>query len=368
MPEDADYFRVIYHLRVPPGEDPRRMARGIALEQTVELPDDLVRDDRIREEVIGRVETPEPMEDGRFRVAIEYAWQVSGMEIPQWLNLLFGNISLKKGIQIADFSLRRDLFPGPRWGVDGIRRRCAVPSGPLLCTALKPVGSSTATLAAMAHDLALGGLHIIKDDHGMANQGYSPFHERLPAVAEAVARANRKSGSRCLYFPNFAPRFENIGRDLELCRRHGIEGLLVSPFLLGLDLVRYLAETQEFILMFHPALSGGWFAHGEHGLAAPLVLGKLFRGMGADASIYPNVGGRFSFDAQTCRAINDHLRQPQGGRRSAFPVPAGGMTLARIPEMRRLYGEDLIFLMGGALFREDQNLVRAAQRFRLAIS
>ena len=69
----------------------------------------------------------------------------------------------------------------------------------LTCSALKPQGLCPAGLAGIAYELALGGIDFIKDDHGLADQAYSPFAERVEACAGAVRRANRETGFRTHY-------------------------------------------------------------------------------------------------------------------------------------------------------------------------
>ena len=59
--------------------------------------------------------------------------------------------------------------------------------------------------------------------------------------------------------------------------------------------------------------------------APPVLLGKLFRLFGADATIFPNHGGRFSFSRDTCLAIAKAAREPWSHVLPALPVPAGGM-------------------------------------------
>ena len=92
-------------------------------------------------------------------------------------------------------------FPGPRFGSAGLRALVGVPTGALIQTALKPQGSSTAQLAEMAYQLALGGIDVIKDDHGLANQTWSPFEERVTACCAAVAKANSETG-KCVNPPH----------------------------------------------------------------------------------------------------------------------------------------------------------------------
>ena len=40
------------------------------------------------------------------------------------------------------------------------------------------------------------------------------------------------------------------------------------------------------------------------------------------------------------------------------------MTLERVPEMLELYGQDLIFLIGGGLHRQSPDLVESSRYFR----
>ena len=97
---------------------------------------------------------------------------------------------------VADVVMPRRVladYPGPKFGVEGLRRLVGVPRGPMIMTALKPMGSSTAELARMAYEFAKGGIDIIKDDHGLADQPYSPYDERVRACAAAVARANAET-------------------------------------------------------------------------------------------------------------------------------------------------------------------------------
>jgi ribulose-bisphosphate carboxylase large chain len=72
---------------------------------------------------------------------------------------------------------------------------------------------------------------------------------------------------------------------------------------------------------------------------------------GADISIFPNIGGRFSFTSAQCLEIADRSRNKLGNLKPVLIAPAGGMTLERIPEMVEMYGKDSALLIGGALSR-----------------
>jgi ribulose-bisphosphate carboxylase large chain len=286
------------------------------------------------------------------------------------LTVLFGNVSLKAGVLVAEIDIPHSImerFPGPRFGIDGLRQLTGVAERrPLLCSALKPVGLSPSELADICFQLALGGIDLIKDDHGLSDQETAPLAERVVRCAEAVERANASTGGRSLYFPNITSSRGDLERDIDLVRKEGLRGILVSPLLLGLDTIRALASDSELAIVAHPALSGAYFQP-DHGIEPQVLLGQLFRLAGSDGVIYPNVGGRFAFSEATCRAINTALtRQLPGIARSA-PVPAGGIALDKVPYWVDQYGPDTVFLIGGSLY-EQPDLAEASRNLRKAVS
>lgn len=358
----ASTLTVHYRLHCAPDEDPMEKARGIALEQTVELPAACLRAD-IAETWVGHIEELQAVDGPHWQCRIRYDARLIGGELTQLLNLLFGNISLKAGILLERVDWPEALlehFGGPAYGIDGLRRLTGVASGePLTCTALKPVGYSADELAELAYRFALGGVDIIKDDHGIADQPTAPFMERLAACQAAVERANRETGGSSRYFPNVtAPAHQLAGR-LEAAREAGCAGVLISPWLCGLDSLRWARESSGLALMAHPALTGGQLG-ANHGLTPELLLGHLFRIAGADASIYPNTGGRFGFTEASCRAINAALREPLGSLRPAAPTIGGGMDARRAPYWIERYGPDTIVLIGGSLYAQGD--ITAASR------
>jgi ribulose-bisphosphate carboxylase large chain len=97
------------------------------------------------------------------------------------------------------------------------------------------------------------------------------------------------------------------------------------------------------------------------------MLGKLFRLLGADATIFPNHGGRFGYSRATCSAIASAARDEWHGLRATLPVPAGGMTVDRVDEMRAAYGNDCMLLIGGGLLTAGDELLERARQFVSAV-
>ena len=358
---------VIYHVTAQPDEI-EKISHDITLEQTVEVPEQLVTSTEIQEQIVGKIESIQPLPDspGRFRVVIRFNLKLTGFQIPQLLNLVYGNISMKRNIKLVDIQLPEEYlqhFPGPNLGVSGIRRLLGVYQRPLLATALKPMGSSAEELAAIARDFSLGGGDIVKDDHSIIDESFEQFRERVSRCHEAIAEANEKTGRRTLYFPNIVAPIHQIEKYVEFIVYQGIRGILIAPFLVGLDCVRYLTAKYPITVMAHPAFSGTHFHDRTHGMHPGVLLGKVFRLLGSDISIFPNYGGRFSFTQEECRQICHHLREPLGTLKPAFPAPAGGMQLHNITSMTEEYGEDVILLIGGALLSHSDDLRRSAGVF-----
>ncbi|WP_295451088.1 RuBisCO large subunit C-terminal-like domain-containing protein [uncultured Thiodictyon sp.] len=369
----GERFTAVYHLSgAPTAAQASRRAQDICLEQTVEFPPDLIPSAAIRDQIVGQVASLEPLGADRWEAVIRYPLEVAGRELTQLVNCLFGNISIKPGIRLTRFDLGESLarlYRGPRFGQAGLRALLGVQDRPLLCTAIKPMGLNPRELADLAYRLALGGIDLIKDDHGLTDQSFCPFDERVSRCTAAVARANRETGGRARYLPNVTAPATEIVRRARLAQGCGAGGLLFCPGLAGLDAMRTLADDDALALpiLSHPAFQGSFTLNPDGGLTHGALYGQLNRLAGADATIFPSYGGRFAFTAQECRDIVDATTQPMGALQSIFPVPAGGMGLKWVPELVRFYGRDCCLLIGGDLHAQGADLTANCRGFLAAV-
>lgn len=349
-------------------EDALAAAEDICIEQTVEFPPELIKDRFIRENIFGRVESFSEIEEMKFRADISFAVETSASELTQFLNVMFGNISLKPGIRISDIKLPAQFatqFKGPRYGVDGVRNILDAHNRPLISSAIKPMGMSVSEFAGLAYKFASGGMDIIKDDHGLSSQKFSPYKERVNTCCDAVNEANVKTGGKTLYFPNITAPFDEIIDRAYYAKECGAGGVLIAPALTGFDAMKHLADDDNFGLpvMSHPAFIGP-FLSGTTGFTHGALLGKMMRLAGADIVVYPNFGGRFSFSIDECRDIIDNCKCGFSHFKSIFPCPGGGMNFSNIPEMKSFYGNDVIYLMGGGLFKRSDDLTANCRELR----
>ena len=117
-------------------------------------------------------------------------------------------------------------------------------------------------------------------------------------------------------------------------------------------------QFPDILYMAHPSMTGG-------GRIEPaLLMGRLFRLFGADATVFANHGGRFAYSTATCLNLARFAREDWPGIKPSIPVPAGGMTTERVPEMLDFYGRDTMLLIGGALMVDLERIADTTAAFQ----
>ncbi len=355
--------RIVVTYHVSAGADTiEARARGIAVEQSVEMPVEAITEPRVLDEIVGDVRDISEVRPGLFQVRIGLATETVGAEAGQLVNMIYGNTSIQPDTVLVDADFPPvilEAFGGPRHGVDGLRARAGGEARALTCSALKPQGLSVEALADLAHRFALGGLDFIKDDHGIADQRYSPYDRRVPALAEAVRRARAHTGRPTRYIPSVSGDLDQMRHRLRIARDEGLDCAMIQPMICGFPAMQTLIrENPDFAFFTHPTMTGA------ARIDPPFLHGTLFRLMGGDAVIYTNHGGRFAFSRETCVTLGRRATRPWNGLKPALPVPAGGMTPDRVPEMIECYGRDVMLLIGGGLLLAGERLIEETRAFQ----
>jgi ribulose-bisphosphate carboxylase large chain len=360
-------FTTLYRIEAENVDVARARALDIALEQTLEIPRDAVPKGYIEDVILGQLEWLEATPEGNAYLArISYSDDDIGGDFLQLLNIIFGNSSIKTGVKALSINLSDGISAicgGPRFGAEGLRQRAGSDRGPLIMSAIKPVGLPTPDLARLAHDFALGGMHYVKDDHGLANQTTSPFAERLHACIDAIGDANAKTGRRCSFVPNITASGGGTIENAWQAKEAGAGAVMVAPALVGMDITYQLSRDPEFGLpiVTHPAFGGAHVVGANCGFSHSLYYGQIHRLMGADAVVFPNFGGRFGFSQEQCQSIAKAGLDPLGSLKPMIPAPGGGMSIDKVDIMKAAYGDDIMYLIGGALLRAPEGVVASTR-------
>jgi ribulose-bisphosphate carboxylase large chain len=362
-------LRATYNVTASNQIDLDARVESLLLEQTVELPRAALRDKFVLDNIVGRLISIKTLDAEKHAVVIDFPIRATANDPAQFLNVLFGNSSIQEHVALANFKLpspkewprHEQALPGPQFGSAGLRNITGVHDRALTSTALKPIGLSVERLALLCGLFANAGIDIIKDDHGLANQNFHPFTDRVRACQKAVREANRKSGRQAIYVPNLIGTPSTVLAQLKFAQEEGVCAVMIAPMLLGLPFMAEIAAHHASVpIIAHPSFGGATR------IAPELLYGKLFPLYGADATIFANFGGRFTYSKQTCRKLADSLTAPdEPDLLPTLPMPAGGIKYQNVADVLAFYGPEVILLIGGGLYEagDDPALYTRAVEF-----
>jgi ribulose-bisphosphate carboxylase large chain len=146
--------------------------------------------------------------------------------------------------------------------------------------------------------------------------------------------------------PNLVGAPSTVLEQLKFAQDEGVCAVMIAPMLLGLPfMAEIVAHHASVPVIAHPSFGGA------RRIAPELLYGKLFPFYGADATIFANFGGRFSYSKQTCRNLADALTHPdEPGLIPTLPMPAGGIKYQDVADVLAFYGTEVILLIGGGLY------------------
>lgn len=154
-----------------------KFAAALAVEQTcgtwIKVPGETP---EVRELTMGRVvgvyeapsyqgTMPNDVNERHFIIRIAYPWKNFGPQFSMMLSTVIGNISSSGKVKLLDLEFPQEFlkfFPGPKFGIQGIRDIIGVHDRPLLNNMIKPcTGLSPEKTAELAYQAAVGGVDII---------------------------------------------------------------------------------------------------------------------------------------------------------------------------------------------------------------
>lgn len=310
----------------------------------------------------------------RAIVQIAYPTVNFSADIPALLTAVFGKLSLDGEVKLLDVTFSdewKKQFPGPRFGIDGIRQKVGVYDRPLLMSIFKGIiGRDIAYLTEQLKQQALGGVDLVKDDEILFDSDLLPFEKRITAGKAVLNEVYEKTGKRTLYAVNLTGKTFELKEKAKRAVELGADVLLFNVFAYGLDVLQGLREDKEIAIpiMAHPAFSGALTPSEFYGIKASLLLGKLLRLAGADFVLFPSPYGSVALDKEEALSIAAELTDEKEPFKRSFPVPSAGIHPGLVPMLYRDFGIDSIINAGGGIHGHPDGAEGGGKAFRAAIA
>ena len=308
-----------------------------------------------------------------FIVQIAYPWENFGGQIPMLLTTAFGNISMMGDIKLLDLAFPKDLagrLPGPKFGIEGIRKLLGLARRPLLNTMIKPsTGITPQQGADLLYRAAIGGTDIIKDDEVLSDSDFSPALKRLELYLKNLRKAEEETGEKKLYAVNITDEPERCLKRAKAAVDAGANALMLNFLPAGFGLVSSLARNPELSvpLLAHLDFGGAFYASPWHGISSSLLYGKLARLAGVDLLTIPTPYGKFALTYEKYMRIALILRSALYDKKTTFPIVGGAVKQGHLPQLFKDLGTDFIVGAGGAIYAHPMGPAAGARAFRQAI-
>ncbi|GGE04351.1 2,3-diketo-5-methylthiopentyl-1-phosphate enolase [Marinithermofilum abyssi] len=377
MAADANFIVTTY--RVEGATDLEKKAKSIAVGLTVgtwtELPADKQKTMAPHLGQVVDVKELPPAADGTPRGEITVGYPVINVlpDIPALLTTVFGKLSMDGSIKLVDVDLPEAFeaqLPGPRFGVEGVRERLGVEGRPLLMSIFKQcIGMSLEELKEAYQAQIDGGVDLVKDDEIFFADEQAPAVERVKTFAALNREREEQTGVKTLYAVNLTGPVDQLVDRARRLVEAGASCLLLNVLPYGFDILHRLAAHPEISvpIMAHPAFAGAVYSSPNHGLSAPLLLGKLMRWAGADMVLYPSPYGSVAMPREEALGVAEHLRSEQPHHRRALPGPAAGIHPGLVPVLYRDFGTDVLVNAGGGIHGHPQGSTAGGKAFIAAI-
>lgn len=294
-------------------------------------------------------------------------------DIPALLVTVFGKLSMDGRIKLLDLDVSESFasaFPGPKFGLQGVRDLIDVHDRPLLMSIFKSVvGHDLSNLREQFYKQALGGVDLIKDDEILFENPLTPLEKRVETCMEAARKAQEETGQKLLYAVNLTGPTSQLAANARKAIAAGANAILFNVLAYGYDALHELSSNPEINVPIaaHPALAGAIYPSPHYGMSASLLLGKLMRLAGADLVLFPSPYGSVVMPKEENLAVKDALIKPLHGLRTSFPVPSAGIHPGLVPLILKDFGTDVVVNAGGGIHGHPMGTAAGGQAFRQAI-
>ncbi len=287
--------------------------------------------------------------------AVDFSGKIGG--VPQILSIIAGNLfglESLQGVRLEDIQIPKiiaDRYPGPQFGISGLRKLLNRPKKPLVGTIVKPkIGLPPEEFADYVYEAGCGGLTNSKDDETLVDQDFCPLEERVNVVSEKLDIL-KEEGHLMIHAHNISTSAHEILDAADVALDNGARQLMVDVFTVGFSGVQALAEDTsiDVPIHVHRAMHGAFTRNPEHGIAMPVVC-KLVRTVGGDSFHIGTYGtGKMHANITEELRSKDALTDKMHSTPRTIPVSSGGLHPGHMTELMGKSGNDVQIQAGGGV-------------------
>jgi len=308
--------------------------------------------------------------------------------MPQILSSIAGNIY---GMKIIDALRLEDIqftkrqlssFKGPRFGIEGIRRKLGVKKRPLVGTIVKPkIGLTSLQHAKVAYESWAGGCDIVKDDENLTSLSFNKFRSRVRQTLKMRDRAEQITGEVKVYMPNVTSEAREMLRRAEYVKENGGRYVMIDILTTGWSALQTLRnDNNGLVIHAHRAMHAALTRNKEHGISM-LTLAKIARLIGADQLHIGTIVGKMDGGELEIKDIereveNNFVRKKDKGHvleqewdkiKPTFAVSSGGMHPGLVDALIKKLGKNIIIQAGGGVHGHPNGTFAGATAMREAV-
>lgn len=316
-------------------------------------------------------------------VTIGFQTETFDMEagITSVLSMLAGNLfglGALRNIRWLDVDFPRSIaeyFPGPKFGVEGVRKiigtdKGEFPNRPHIGTIVKPkMGLTAQEWADVAYDAAVGGVDFIKDDENLGSQPFCPIEDRTVKVLERLDQAKEETGRTVIHAVNVTAKHNVMWERIEEALDNGAKCLMIDVILTGFQELADMARDPRIKVPIHVhrTMHAAFTRSPVHGISM-LPIAKIVRMAGGDQLHIGSYGqGKMDTDINLELKLKDALLNPMYEFKQAFPTASGGLYPAKIPNLVKHGGNNVIIQAGGGIHGHPDGTQKGAMAMRQAL-
>jgi ribulose-bisphosphate carboxylase large chain len=338
---------------------------------------------------IGERLTPKvfSMNEKDKRVRIAYPLELFELgNLPEVLSSVGGNIygmKSTKGLFWEDVAIPKKMlfsFKGPKFGIQGLRKKFKIWGRPFVGTIVKPkVGLEPGEHSRVAYESWVGGCSITKDDENLTSQKFNPFRTRFLKTMKMLDKAEKETGDKKAYLVNCTAETEEMLKRIEFVEKNGGNYIMLDILTIGWAALQTARNYTKLPIHAHRA-GHAMLDRDKNSFGMSMeVIAQLARMVGVDTLHIGTAYGKMSggkkevlhieeeIENHITKETKEYLEQRWYKVKSVLAVASGGVYPGIVPAIVKFMGNDVVIQAGGGIHAHPQGTIAGSKAMNQAV-